>query len=377
MAFNYEEFQKKLVEYKVYDAWIYTVNLVKMLSYVEVSYILINRTVEKRSEKIKETLNTQFSQVVSEKIVKVSDNDLNNGYIDILNLNINEAMFLEKLITEFFHYSRVSFDILFQVINAALLSKENIVMDDGNIISFVSKKVTGAVKEAIDNNKNNPIYDYIRAYDNYTKHYKTVLTQSKLALGVDFANQVVIDSFVYKQHTYPSKNALQFVKEAYEYVLKTIEDILMEIEKSLKEDLVDKSRIQEIEFEFVTNVSDGEDSIYYLSFFVDVDECVDKLPEEIKVLPVKITSSGKVYTFDFRFKKIFLRKKGSNKIIGCANLKNGFDTNEIYRIYEVQQCDSDDCIEDYVLYQKNFVKEYPKYNINWGAMEGKFVIIKD
>lgn len=112
-----------------------------------------------------------------------------------------------------------------------------------------------------------------------------------------------------------------------------------------------------------------------MSFFIDVENDISELPTEIKVLPLIIKPNDDIYSFDFRFKKIFIRKKGTDEdgIIGCAEIKNGFDTNEFYRIFTVRSCD----ITEYYSYISKFTQEYSNITVNFAAMEGSTIIYQD
>ena len=84
-----------------------------------------------------------------------------------------------------------------------------------------------------------------------------------------------------------------------------------------------------------------------------------------------------LFSFDFRFDKIFIRKAGSeeNDILGVATLKNGLATNEFYRLYEVKPCSQ----MDYGLYVANFKTTYNGMSLkmNLYAMDGVMIFIKD
>lgn len=93
--------------------------------------------------------------------------------------------------------------------------------------------------------------------------------------------------------------------------------------------------------------------------------------------PLLIKPNDEIYSFDFRFDKIFIRKKGSDEeaIVGVATLKNGINSNEFYRVYEVSACQQ----IDYGLYIANFKNTYKsqKLNMNIYAMDGTMIFIKD
>jgi hypothetical protein len=81
-----------------------------------------------------------------------------------------------------------------------------------------------------------------------------------------------------------------------------------------------------------------------ISFFIDVQNDINELPSEIKVLPLLVKPNDEIYSFDFKIKKIFIKKKDSQEdgIVGYAKLKNGLETNEFYRIFEVHSCGIDE-----------------------------------
>lgn len=79
----------------------------------------------------------------------------------------------------------------------------------------------------------------------------------------------------------------------------------------------------------------------------------------------------------FGLTRFLFRKQGSdeNAIVGVATLKNGLDTNEFYRVYEVTACRQ----IDYVLYLATFKETYKeqKLHMNIYAMDGTMLYIRD
>ena len=96
--------------------------------------------------------------------------------------------------------------------------------------------------------------------------------------------------------------------------------------------------------------------MYYTSFFIDVQNDLSELPSEIKVYPLIVKPNDEVYSCDFKFDTIFIRKAGTEEsdIIGIATLKNGIDTNEFYRVFEVKSC----TMHDYHMYLFKFKQNY-------------------
>ena len=136
-------------------------------------------------------------------------------------------------------------------------------------------------------------------------------------------------------------------------------------------------RVQEIHYKQVFTEREGKTYTEYISFFIDVHTGLSDLPAEIKVYPLIIKPNDEIYSFDFKFDKIFIRKLGSEEtdILGVATLKNGVATNEFYRVYEVKPCRQ----IDYGLYVANFKTTYDKMRLsmNLFAMDGVMVFIED
>ena len=119
------------------------------------------------------------------------------------------------------------------------------------------------------------------------------------------------------------------------------------------------------------NVDSNTDQ--YVSFFIEVNNDLTELKNEIKVYPMIIKPNGDVYDFEFSFPKIFIKKvgEGEGTIMGIAELKENQQTNEIYKTYIVRSCD----FVEYIGYMDKFVENYPKVPLNFAAMTGTIVCI--
>ncbi|AVP55270.1 hypothetical protein K144313037_17470 [Clostridium tetani] len=380
MSLDIKEFQKELAHQKVYDAWQYVDSLNEMLTYMNLSYQLLENVHKNRFDSLK----TQESKILQEAIetgsVSVTESDLRCTNLKIADLDIDDSIFLRKTIVEFFHYARVSLDILFQIINAALFADESFDIMDRRLITKVNNKLGQSssfahLKNLLDINKNTQTFLYLQAFDNYIKHIKTVLVTVKTSFIIGSTDEFLIKEFIYDGISYPIVNALDKVKEVNDYVEQTTENILMEIKNQLPNCLDNSQRIQNITFKQVVKENAEPNVIEYISFFIDVQNDINELPSEIKVLPLLVKPNDEIYSFDFRIKKIFIKKKDSQEdgIIGYAELKNGLETNEFYRVFEVHSCG----IDEYHKYIINFANEYPKLNLNYYAMEGTVIFYKD
>ncbi|MGE9876322.1 hypothetical protein ACQQ9V_10395 [Hornefia butyriciproducens] len=380
MSFDVKKFQKELAQQKVYDTWQYVNSLREMLTYMNMSCELLDKVYAQRAVKLKEKEQEIMRKVVETGKASVYESDLHCTDLEIAGLTIDDGLFLQKTTMEFFHYARMCSDILFQIINAALLGDSSFQVDDRGIIKNVNDSIDGnpnfsTLKSLLDANKNDDTFKYIQAFDNYIKHIKTVLVTVKSSFMLGNNNEFIIQEFINSGITYPAQDAITIVEKANKYINETVEAILTEVQNQLPNCVDNSQRIHNISFKFVAKQLEKGIQGDYMSFFIDVENDISELPTEIKVLPLIIKPNDDIYSFDFKFKKIFIRKKGTDEdgIIGCAEIKNGFDTNEFYRIFTVRACN----ITEYYSYISTFTQEYPKISVNFAAMEGSTIIYQD
>ncbi|WP_373844790.1 hypothetical protein [Clostridium sp.] len=380
MSLNIKEFQKELAHQKVYDTWQYVDSLREMLSYMDLSYQLLVNVHKNRVDSLKAQQAKILQQAFETGSASVKESELHCTDLKIAGLDIDDSIFLRKTIVEFFHYARMSMDILFQIINAALFGDESFEIMDRQLIKKVNRKL-GAnssfakLKALLDANKVNQTFLYLQAFDNYIKHIKTILVMVKTSFIIDSNDEFLIKDFIYDGSPYPMVNALDKVKEVNDYVQQKAKEILTEVKDQLPNCLNNSQRIQNITFKQVMKENAQSNATEYISFFIEVQNDISELPNEIKVLPLLVKPNDEIYSFDFRIKKIFIKKKGSEEddILGYAELKNGLETNEFYRVFEVHPCG----IDEYHKYIFNFANEYPQVTLNYYAMEGTIIICKD
>lgn len=385
MAINLKDFQKALAQYKVYDAWQYVESLNEMLTYMKASFALLEKVHKHRVVSLKAQEQIILGKAVTTGSASVGIDDLRCTNLTIAGLEIDDTLYLKKTTIEFFHYARTSIDILFQIINAALLGDQG--LDDMNrgLISNTNREldnnpVFADLKKKLDNNKDNDTYKYLQAFDNYNKHIKTILISINNSFLLGEKNEFIIKEFTYTDRNdiyhYPNADALLKVKEVYEYVLITIEDILAEIKNQLHNCLDNNSRIQNIKYKVQIKQTEKGDVTDYIIFFIEVENNLNELPPEIKVLPLIIKPNDEIYSFDFQFDTIFIKLKSGDEssIIGCAKRKNNVSTNELYKTFVVSPCSQ----EEYIKYLAFFKDNYKEsITINPYAMEGTMIFYKD
>lgn len=308
----------------------------------------------------------------------ITQNHLNRTNLDIAGYQIDDVAFLRKTTIEFFHYARVSMDVLFQIINAALLGDKAFPVTDKrlliNVLNKIEKKQEFAnLKQQLSQINLDNEYDYLRAFDNYIKHIKTILINVKNSFMIGNVDECYINEFCYNDVFYEQVDALIKIKEIYDYVIRTVDNILKEVHSQVPNCLDNSQRIQDIKFNMQVQKKENGDKIDFITFYIEVENDLSELPSEIKVYPLIIKPNDEIYSFDFRFDKLFVKRRNTNNevdsIVGCAELKNGLETNEFYRIFDVKACS----YLDYIKYQTEFNNRNQKISMNFYAMEGQIV----
>ncbi len=382
MNIDIKKLEKVLAENKVYDAWQYVQSLLETLDYMSVSYEMLEKVYEHRVNTLNKVQQEIFSEALETGSSRVTVSDLEKTNLNVGGYELDDVMFLRKTAMEFFHYGRVSMDVLFQITNAALLGDDAIDIEDKGLLAKLLRKLGNTADFSnlltlMTNNKNNSDFEYLMAFDNYIKHIKTVLVTVSNSFIIGNSNFFQINSFSYGGTTYPAVDALAKIKDIHDYVLTTVDEILDEIMNQVPNCISNSQRIQEIHYKQVYKRKEGKTYVDYVSFFIDVPNDVSDLPNEIKVHPLIVKPNDDIYSFDFKFDRIFIRKSGTDwdNVVGVATLKNGINTNEFYRIYDVSACRD----IDYGLYIANFSNTYKnqKINMNNYAMDGTIFVVED
>lgn len=387
MAFDLKSFQKDLAHNKVYNAWQYVESLCEILTYMTASYELIEKVYHHRVTSLKNKEQEILNKAVTTGKATVYESDLHCTDLYIADLEIDDILYLKKTTMEFFHYSRISIDILFQIINAALFGDESI--DDANrhLISKVNQKLDGVscfanLKNKLNTIKSNDTFKYLQAFDNYNKHIKTILVSINNSFMIGNNSEFIIKAFSYSDkngtYTYDDEDALTKIQEVKQYVELLIDDILFEVQQQLPNCLDNTSRIQNIKYKMQFKKIENRDILDYVSFFIEVEKDISELPNEIKVLPLIVKPNDEIYSFDFKFDKIFIKPRDTDdkaeNIIGYAVRKNSIDSNEFYKTFTVVPCN----YAEYIKYLTTFKDVYNEnINVNIYAMEGTMIFYKD
>lgn len=382
MSVDIKVLERVLAENKVYDAWQYVQSLYETLGYMNVSFEMLSKVYDHRISVLSEIEQEIIKQARDFGKADLKQSELSRTNLSIGGYEIDDSVFLRKTAMEFFHYGRISMDVLFQIVNAALLGDDSFLVEDKGLLRKIldrlaTKPEFATLLQLLDANKNDTRYQYLMAFDNYMKHIKTILITVKNSILIGNEKEFQLNGFTYGGVEYGPEDALTKIQETHEFIINTIDSILSEVLIQIPNCFSTGQRVQEIHYKQVYTEHEGKCYTDYISFFIDVPNDISDLPTEIKVYPLIIKPNNEIYGFDFRFDKIFIRKSGSDEenIVGVATLKNGLATNEFYRAYEVKPCRQ----IDYCLYVADFKKSYSskRLTINLSAMDGVMIFIQD
>ena len=275
----------------------------------------------------------------------VTEATLSTTNLNIAGFELDDAIFLKKTALEFFHYARLCMDVLFQIINASLFGDSAIDVEDKGIVRKLLTSVGqeanfATLKTLLDSVKTADEFKYLQGLDNHVKHIRTVLVNVNNSFILGDNNTFQIDSFIYDGTEYPVVDAIDKVREISTYVSDTVGQILLETERQVPNCLDTQKRIQNLNFQMQVQKHEGTSSIDHISFFVYVNNDISELPPEINVYPLIVKPNDEIYSFDFRFEEIFIKKKGDDAVIGVAKLKNGLSAKEVYRTFVVSSCNT-------------------------------------
>lgn len=180
MSIDLKQLEKVIAVNKVYNAWQYVQSLYETLSYMSISYEMMLKVHEHRVSTLAAMNREKLSEAFEKGNAQVTVSDLQRTNLNVGGYELDDVVFLRKTAMEFFHYGRVSMDILFQIANAALLGDEALDVEDKGLLRKLLNKMSQKTEfsnllSLLNDNKNNLNYEYLMAFDNYMKHIKTVL----------------------------------------------------------------------------------------------------------------------------------------------------------------------------------------------------------
>ena len=369
-----------LAKYKVYDAWQYVQSLSQTLTYMNASQAIIERVYDNRQNKIKSYASEMVSKAFTEpgKAVSFTSDNLSRTNINIAGLEVDDAIYLEMTVYDFFHYARLCIELLYQVINAALFGDDAYPINTHSLPKKVITKLGkiscfSSIKEILDIGFMNEEVNYLIAFDNYMKHTKTILISTKNNFLFNTYHELKIANFTYHGTVYQSFDALPKISNIRNEVIKIVEEVLFELEKQVPNCINNGKRFHSVHFRQIIQDTAAYKKVEYISFFIEVKNDLSEIPSQIRVMPLIIKANDEIYSFILDIDTIFITKEGTYEsgIIGKATLQPRTDSNALYKPYHISAC----TIDDYNEYIINFQNIPRNIHIDYAALEGDIIFI--
>lgn len=381
MSVDFKLLQKKLAENKVYDAWQYVEGLIETLNYMNLSKELACKTHDHNRQTLEDRQKNRLETAINNPgmHIAVTMKDLNPTQ-SISGIEVGDTVIMRKSVLEFFHYARLSVEVVTQVLNAALFGDDAISMNERNFPSKVSDKIArvqqfASISSAITNALSNPEIQYLMRFDNYTKHVKTASFAIKNSVFFGNDAEFKIMPFVFDGVVNPEENAVDKLTTVSKAVEDYIESVLTELMNQIQYCQGTTQRFHTVRYKSQLKESDGKSYLDYVVYFIEVDNGVQDLPAQISLLPLVIMPDGSVQYARIPAKKIFVTLKGQDEkgICGYAEEELSQDSTEMYRKYNVHPGSQ----IDFITYFANFKNDYIGTKFPMRAMDGTMIIYQE
>ena len=379
MVIDYNKFELLLAHNKVYDAWPFVMSLRQNRNYMDYSCSILQTVYKHRVDKIKEIEQEIHDTAFQNKRQRIpfTVGHTKETYINVFGDEISYCFFLRKTVYEFFHYARISIDLLAQITNAALFGDEKVSSDEKNLIGELTKKLQKVsefsaiysffVSLKTERNNKASLYSYLTAFDNHLKHINTIGVEIKNSVFFGADCSFKLNSFIYNNYEFPEVDAVSKIVDIQKFAQDTIDKGLGIIQTLVPKAHGTTQRIHDVSFEVIDNGTDR-----HITFFINVNDKIDELPQIISVCPIKVLTKG-IWTSNIPFNEIFIRRNNPSTnldIIGVAKA-NGNNTDEQYRKFTISPCG----LSEYYKYINDYKQNYEKVSFNPIALTGNWVIV--
>lgn len=349
----------------IYDAWQFVINTKGTLDTAEYCkdtiLRLLDRTTEDFDEWRESLLNSFFENQNDEKELVVQKDSLPTTLTSIVGKDIQVSFLLNKLIKDFFQYSRNVFDSISQIANASLLGNKAKKIDSVDFPAMLQKfnqqtysQNFPYISNWYNNIEKDSKYKYIDAFNNRTKH--TCDVGLKLGVGLFDSNYVSdINPFFRKSIQNDKKAINTYLDEIFDYVSNSFDSFMVELVKEYPKKLYFDNRYNKL-YGYQAKMLDSPDSDFAF-VYIETSTVMSAMPNEINVLLLNQTDDGTIYGMNCNFNTILVKKQGTeHEYIGrYVAVDNQIDDTLLqYRKY-LKQVDNGDiafCYA-YLEYKKN------------------------
>ena len=338
-----EKLENNLYNNEVYDSWQFVVNTERTINIADFCMTIIGNLIGHMAKEHAEWMDSLFSDLFSQeekvKSVSVTTDSLPVFKVPVADSKVPAPFLLDKLVKDFFQYSRNTFDSISQIVNAALLANNSKLVDKVDFPAMLNmfKKQTylqafpdmASWYSAVDAN---PKFVYIDAFNNRTKHTCDI----NLKLSMDMfgsKSSSEISPFYRKDVQHDKQDIITYLADILDYVKQSFDIFLgvLAIELPKKSFVVNRyHHLQAYQQKMKAN-SESDFSVVYLDSICTIEE----MPDEIRVLFVHEYEDGSFASKNCEIDTILVRKAEHNYIGRyIATEAFGDDTLVKYRKYK-------------------------------------------
>lgn len=308
--------EEKFYDAEVYNAWQFVENTAKTIHTAEYCKNTVLSLLDKIYEEHNEWQTNLFNQLNDKekpKRITVTSDDLPKHKIKISDIETDIPFLLNKLIKDFFQYSRNAFDSISQLANAACLASEAIdisKVDFGKMLSVFSKERYSSafpnIKEWYTTINTDDRFRYLDDFCNRTKHTCDIYLKVSVSLfgGV---NTNEINPFVQKGKQQSGQDIKEYLNEVYNFVENSFTDFVELIERAIESKTFVSYRVHKLKV-YQQKMSD-DDTGNFAVIYIDEIDLITTMPDKIEFLLVSKTEDGTIYSKNCPFNTIYVRSK--------------------------------------------------------------------
>lgn len=361
MNYFSESYKKFLAQHYVLDGWQFLENLQKNIVTAGYCFHIINSLItkmEKEHKEWQENINrTLLSQIEKEGKgeIGITYESLPQFNMDILGIPVDYPFLIDKYIKDFFQYLRNALDSTAQFLNSGLLANESKSIewvDFNRIVNHLGKipysQVFPQTLLVLKRIQESSEFEYISEFNNKVKHISdSTVIMSRELFGDGTTTK--IDSFYKKGVQFAEQDILTITKRVFDYVEKEFILLLDAATTEIEKDLFVSGRIHDLKFHVQMVKDDTENS--FTTIFISVNESMNELPDNIKVMLVKVNDN--VENLNSDYEEILIRDK-EDRYIGKFVLEEEIHQDGLlhYRPYKKDNCDGIQAFIDHI--RKNY-----------------------
>lgn len=342
----------------VFDAWQYFVNVQKTIETSEFCLKMIDSTLEnihqQHSEWQNKVADELFSQDSPVKQWTLTSSNMPKYMTSFQGVDFSTYFLLNKLIKDFFQYSRNVFDGMAQISNVALLcfySKKPDSVDFPCMCKTFNQTTYSAefpkTKNWYNNVSTSCSFKYIDAFNNRIKHTCDIYIKFSLSMLSDDHSEI-INPFFRKDDQHSQHDVSTYLTTILDYIkgeFDNFSSIILEECAAKKYQINQYNRLCGFQQHRKNDPTANNVNTDFALVYIETNDSIENMPDEIRVLLLNKSAEGEIFYKNCSFDKILVNK-------------DGVDYNYIGEYVAEEPC-GDDTLIKYRKYKKHTV-EHPE-----------------